>query len=155
MPLLAWIGFLWILASMSCLDRYGLAESAPGLTGLLAPDKIAHMCAYAVLTALAFRVGYGRRAPLVSAAPVFCAVLFSLLHGVAEEVHQVYVPGRMASAWDLLADGIGAAAMGLLLILWTDRPRGPSRVGLWLQALRGALPVRPRTSAGVVSARVE
>jgi len=55
---------------------------------------------------------------------------------LTDEVHQAYVVGRDASVWDLLADGTGGCLAGLFLVLWTDRPRGPSRVGDALSDLK-------------------
>ncbi|MBD3175515.1 MAG: hypothetical protein GF320_10050 [Armatimonadia bacterium] len=123
------MGFLWVMSAQPSLSAYGIRTGPSGWSGLLAPDKLAHIGAYAVLVLLAFRIPYGRRLPLLSRAPVFFAVAFALAHGLADEVHQVYVPGRMVSMWDLVADSIGAFGMGFVLVLWTDRPRGPSRVG--------------------------
>lgn len=129
MPLLAWMGFLWVMSAQPSLAPYGIRTGQPGWSGLLALDKLAHTGAYAILVLLAFRIPYGRRVPVLSHAPVLFAVVFALLHGLADEIHQAYVPGRMVSMWDLVADAIGAFGMGLFLVLWTDRPRGPSRVG--------------------------
>ncbi|GEM_PF-666936 len=129
MPVLAWMGFLWVMSAQPSLAPYGIRTGHPGWSGLLALDKLAHLGAYAVLVLLAFRIPYGRRVPVLSRAPVLFAVVFALLHGLADEIHQAYVPGRMVSMWDLVADAIGAFGMGLFLVLWTDRPRGPSRVG--------------------------
>ncbi len=129
MPVLAWTGLLWFMSLQPSLAPYGIHSGPSGWRGLVAPDKVAHIGAYAVLVLLTFRISYGRRLPILSRAPVCFAVIFALACGVAGEVHQAYVPGRMASMWDLVADAIGAFGMGLVLVLWTDRPRGPSRLG--------------------------
>jgi VanZ family protein len=36
------------------------------------------------------------------------SVLLSSLYGVTDELHQAFVPGRVASIGDLVADSIGA-----------------------------------------------
>lgn len=144
MPVLAWMGFLWVMSAQPSLAPYGLRTGPSGWAGLLAVDKLAHLGAYAVLVLLAFRIPYGRRVPVLSRAPVLFAVAFALAYGLADEVHQAYVPGRMASLWDLAADAIGAFGMGLVLVLWTDRPRGPSRLGDALARVRESL--RPRAA---------
>ena len=143
-PLLAWMGTLWVLSDQAHLGP------AARLWGLAEGDKIVHALAYAVLAALTFRLTSSRRVPLVYRAPVFVAVLSTVLYGVFDEIHQAYVPGRDASVWDVVADGVGACVMGLFLILWTDRPRGPSRVGKLLHNRPGTGP-----SQSGVPARVE
>jgi len=35
------------------------------------------------------------------------AILVSILYGVLDEVHQIFVPGRFCSFGDILADGVG------------------------------------------------
>jgi VanZ family protein len=89
-----WIAGIWFLSGR------------PGNeVGLPAPwDKLAHFCGYAVLGFLAARasgnswLGWGLAA----------------LYGGLDEVHQSFVPLRDASAWDWLADALGAAFGGLI-----------------------------------------
>ena len=143
MPLLAWMGTLWVLSDQAHLGP------AARLWGLVEGDKIVHGMAYAVLAWLTYRLTASRHVPLVYRAPVFAAVLCAILYGLADELHQAYVPGRDASVWDVAADGVGACAVGLFLILWTDRPRGPSRVGEFLHHRPGTRPSHPRVPARV------
>jgi len=35
------------------------------------------------------------------------AVLLGVLYGISDEIHQYYVPGRIMSFWDTVADGLG------------------------------------------------
>lgn len=35
------------------------------------------------------------------------AVIFGLLYGISDEIHQYYVPGRIMSLWDAVANGLG------------------------------------------------
>jgi VanZ family protein len=71
-------------------------------------DKLVHALAYGVLagTAIfAFPPATRRRRTL----PVGLAVIaFCILHGMADEFHQSFIPGRSASAGDLIADSIGS-----------------------------------------------
>jgi VanZ family protein len=84
-------------------------SSVPDLgTGLggwdLVLRKIAHAAEYAVLGALLARA-LGR--PGV-------AVLAGVLYAVSDEVHQVFVPGRLGSPIDVAIDAVGVVA-GVLL----------------------------------------
>ena len=126
-----WMVLLWALS-----DRHTLGPAA-SLWGFPCGDKVVHGCAYGVLATLVHHAIRSTRPPLLSLGPVFFAFVFALLYGLMDEVHQAYVPGRDASALDLLADAVGAAIVCLALILWTDRPRGPSRVGDWFRSRRG------------------
>lgn len=47
------------------------------------------------------------------------SLLISILYGISDEIHQMFVPMRTPDMMDLLADGIGA---GLFLIgVWSAR----------------------------------
>ena len=78
-------------------------------------DKLAHGLIYAVLAAAVLYIlpkkcllsKPGRTGVLV--------VFFCLLYGVTDEYHQSFIPGRVASPGDLIADTVGAA---VLVFLW-------------------------------------
>ena len=66
-------------------------------------DKVAHVCLYAVL---GVALGYAwSRAPRLMAHTLLIAI--GALYGVTDEVHQMYVPGRMADVRDWFADVAG------------------------------------------------
>jgi VanZ family protein len=100
-------------------DRFAcLAAAAAIMLGLLLMrshaiptgwDKLAHVCTFALITALLWH-GTAGGAPLV----VLGAVLaFGALH----EVHQLFLPGHTAELADFLADAAAAiAACGLLCL---------------------------------------
>ena len=88
--------------------------SFPGL------DKFLHALAYGLLAALWCRALAawpleGRPAAAIAAA----AAILAALYGLSDEIHQAFVPGRMADPWDWMADGfgavIGAAAWAMML----------------------------------------
>ncbi len=90
--------------------RSGL-ESA-GLS--LAAAKTLHLSGYALLAALAGTLPvprYGR---------VFLVGLL-VLHGVATEVVQTFVPNRTGKASDVLIDWVGIAVGALVAQIWTLR----------------------------------
>ena len=62
-------------------------------------DKVAHGIEYFIFTLL---VIYGwKRSPVIWI--VFALAMFAF----TDELHQFFVPGRMATAWDWLADMVG------------------------------------------------
>jgi VanZ family protein len=90
-----------------------------GLLDFLA-KKGGHVIGYALL-GLAY---LNALAPTGSFAPrtAWIAVLLATLYAVSDEIHQVYVPGRGASARDVMIDAAGAT-LGVSLRLWRQARR--------------------------------
>jgi VanZ family protein len=77
-------------------------------------DKVLHGIAYG---ALAFTVLFavpGREYRKSPWRVSLLVVLFCLLYGISDEFHQSFVPDRMPSILDLIADTAGAAAVVLI-----------------------------------------
>ena len=55
-----------------------------------------------------------------SANLIFFGAFLAFLYGLTDEIHQAFVPGREASALDVMADGAGAM-IGSRLFVWTRR----------------------------------
>lgn len=91
----------------------------PLAVGLFFPpwDKLAHMATFALI---------GCAAGIASGTQgwfrVACCVVGSFAVGAADEIHQVYLPGRSASWADLAADAAGgltgAALLHFIQALW-------------------------------------
>ncbi len=94
---------IWFLSSQSGLP---LPERIFGV------DKIAHCIAYATLAAAwALFFLAGKRSSAWSPRLIWVLAFgVSVGYGALDEFHQSFVPGRDASVFDLLADGLGAAA---------------------------------------------
>lgn len=105
LPVLLWMGLIFGLSSMSTLPHpeQGWLD--------LALSSLAHALLFGVLAALIARALGGRRRAWLA------AWLSAMVYALLDEWHQAFVPGRQPDAWDLAADGLGAAA------------------GLWLRAL--------------------
>jgi VanZ family protein len=107
LPLLACMAFITALSSRPSLP-------GPGERGSLLRDIFnygSHMFIYGALAGLAWRVLVHRAGNLpgwLAARPRLSAILFALLYGIGDEIHQSFVPGRTASPWDALADLLGA-----------------------------------------------
>lgn len=97
---LLWMIGIFVLSAQSTLPR----------TGGIPVDVIAiagHLVAYAVLAGL-IRIAVGdarrdRRADIL-------AVALATIYGLTDEFHQSFVPGRNASAFDVVVDLVGATA---------------------------------------------
>ncbi len=71
-------------------------------------DKIYHLIEYAGLGYLITRIlEQGWR--MVGWSMFVIALLLGITFAVSDEVHQMFIPGRCFSYWDIAADSIGAA----------------------------------------------
>ena len=81
-------------------------------------DKVMHFGAYFILAiTLAHAIypaGHKRR--------FWLALVIASLYGVSDEIHQMFVPGRDASALDWLADTSGAWLGAFLYLNFRKRP---------------------------------
>ena len=94
---LAYAGVIFYLSSRT----WGGAELFPH------SDKVIHLVIYAGLAALCFWALQGTS--LRGRSQLFpMAAVMAFLYGVTDELHQMTVPVREASAADLFFDGVGA-----------------------------------------------
>lgn len=106
LPLLAWILIIFGLSAI---------PNVPTIHFIIAPDKIVHASIYFVLCLLARRAFFEQdRFPWLKRHAIFSAILFTILYGIGDEIHQIYVPGRTPDIFDALADALG----GLLFVGW-------------------------------------
>jgi len=90
------------------------------------PDWSTHAAGYAVLAVLACRALAGGLRRPVTVRVAAGAVLISALYAVTDELHQSFVPGRTADAWDFLKDVVGAT-VGALACAWPRPEQGQRR----------------------------
>jgi VanZ family protein len=62
--------------------------------------------------------------PLQGRGSYWLPAVFTILFGISDEFHQMFVPSRDASVLDILADSVGAAA-GTMVALFISRFTGP------------------------------
>jgi len=110
---------LWMLVGFYMGVIFFLS-SQPEPLGISLPnglDKVVHLIEYAVLAVivlLSCKASGVKHYEIVS-------VIWASIYGLIDEVHQFYVPGRTASAGDLVADIIGAFLGVFLYRLWKNR----------------------------------
>jgi len=98
-PALAYMALIWWLSSIP------IELPLPSIPWR---DKVAHVIEYGILGILVARAVRGTWPTLGSARALLLAVAITAGWGYLDEVHQAFVPGRDANAFDLLADVIGA-----------------------------------------------
>jgi len=78
-------------------------------------DKLIHAAAYAMMAWLFWQslsgCWFNRPCLLAGSTVLFCS-----LYGISDEWHQSFVAGRDASAWDWLADTLGAIVLSGILL---------------------------------------
>lgn len=84
-------------------------------------DKLAHLVEFGILGYLAARAAYFSGVFWINARWVGLTVIFGLLFAASDEWHQLHVPGRFATVYDVLADAVGVV-VGLLIFLKSIRP---------------------------------
>jgi len=99
-----------------------LSSSIPGTSPLLKPfaghDKIVHTIVYFSLAFLTHRaLKYQSRFPSIARHAMLLSLLFAVLYGAADELHQLFVPSRSADIRDFMVDALGAVTCLLLLAL--------------------------------------
>jgi len=90
------MGFIFFLSSQSSVP---LPKWFPD------QDKLLHIILY---VPLGFLVAYGLAGSGLRKNIVLYASLLALVYGFTDEFHQLSVPGRNASVFDFIADGLGA-----------------------------------------------
>ncbi len=92
-----------------------------------APDWVLHAVAYGLLAVLVCRALAGGLARPLEPRWVILGVLITPLFGASDELHQMFVPGRMSEMRDLAADAAGA-------VIGAGIAYGGTRVGRLLAA---------------------
>jgi VanZ family protein len=104
-PAVVWAGLIFAISAMP-------GQALPPLPGLHS-DKLVHGAVYAVLGGLLWRAlartTTFNRLPLVAV-----TVALATLYGASDELHQLFVPGRMCDVADAVADAVGALTGSLV-----------------------------------------
>ena len=103
-----WAPVAVYIAAIFVVSAQPSAPLPPGVT-----DKEGHLAAYAGLAVLTARAFAGGLPALITVPAARSTLAVSIGHGIADEIHQSFVPGRSADALDVLADAAGAC-LGLL-----------------------------------------
>ena len=105
-----WMLLIFLLSSQSSLPTIRLFSGT---------DLLAHAVFYGVLCVLLAR---SLAPPRVTTwKRVLLLIILVTFYGITDEYHQLFVPGRHASLWDILADGLGAFLAATMLFWWDRR----------------------------------
>lgn len=107
LPVYIYVVGIFILSSMPDL-------SGPDL-GFSTQDKLYHFIFYMTFGYFVARSFSNQKLwPYIKKHYLIYAILFTALYGASDEIHQYFVPGRVFSILDMVADGLGAVAGGLI-----------------------------------------
>jgi len=111
LPVILWAGMIFFLSSIPDL-RSGL----PNIFDLIL-RKIAHSGEFGILAILLWRAILSlnfKQSKQSTANVIVIVIIIVILYAISDEIHQDFVPGRIASVTDVLIDSIGALT-GLLI----------------------------------------
>lgn len=118
-PAIAWAAAIFIQSSLSDI-------SAPEL-GFDMQDKVYHAIEYAILGFLLVRALRFQQNLFLQKHAGWLTFLIGSVYAISDEIHQMYVPGRMADASDAIADVVGVALVLITYFLIIRiRSRGKS-----------------------------
>lgn len=100
-PAIAWAAAIFIQSSLSDL-------SAPEL-GFDLQDKVYHAIEYAILGFLLVRALRFQQNLFLQKHAGWLTFFIGSAYAISDEIHQIYVPGRVADASDAIADIVGVA----------------------------------------------
>jgi VanZ family protein len=123
-PIRIYLPFLFWLITIFALSAYPKAIIPQ--SRYISWDKIAHLVEYAILGYLASRAAYFSGSRFLYSRWLWIGVLFGIIYAISDEYHQLYVPGRIGSPYDVVADSIGVL-LGVWLFRWSIQKKTAKR----------------------------
>ncbi len=116
-----WVYWFPVIMYMSLIFFMSAQSSFPIKPPLIPHiDKICHWIEFAGLGFLLVRAFANTQHPKVRQNALLLALIITILFGMSDEIHQLFVPCRQADMFDLIADTFGAV-FGILGFLFFDR----------------------------------
>ena len=81
-------------------------------------DQAIHPIEYTVLGILIVRALAGGLPARITLSTALLGIALTVAYGLTDEIHQMFVPGRVADWRDLVADAIGGAIAAAVCWLW-------------------------------------
>ena len=106
MPVVVYMGAIFFVSSLS---------NPPVPTN---SDKSLHWLAYLGLAVLIVRALAGGLPRRIGFGVALTTVVIAIVYGATDEVHQLFVPGRTADVFDLVADALGALVGTIACWAW-------------------------------------
>jgi VanZ family protein len=107
-PVLLYVTLIFTVSSIQNLK----VPDVPGLT-----DKLVHGAEYGVLGFLLVRALRGTNLLATSLSAALISILIGLVVGLADELYQAYVPGRISDPGDYAVDALGLVVSAALFLV--------------------------------------
>jgi len=120
LPVIAYAGLIFLLSSFPYFS-----EEAPPFIGY---DKLAHFIEYYFFGILICRWLLNNKTRLARRHALFMTMLIGICYAVSDEWHQSFIPGRVATSWDVLFDAAGIAAAVLTYRITMNRDSSLERI---------------------------
>jgi len=85
-------------------------------------DIVFHLLAYGLLAYSFCQALNGTWFGLVKAQVVLYSIIFCTTYGISDEYHQLFVPGRCCSGFDIFIDGLGGFLGSLFYLIRVNIP---------------------------------
>jgi len=108
LPIIIYMGLIFYFSSQSII----YADAALKEKGVFIGRWMLHIIEYAILSLLLYRALIKTKFKKYNFA---LAVIISVLYGLSDEIHQLFVLGRAFDVFDLIFDFIGAVLMQILI----------------------------------------
>src|SRR5512140_706722 len=96
-PAVVWAIVIFVLSSIP-------SDKIPTFA-LSIPDKLVHAAIFSVFCFLCYRAfRHQSRILTLARFPLTSSVLLTMIYGCTDEMHQLFVPGRSADLFDVVAD---------------------------------------------------
>ena len=106
LPVLLWASLIFYVSSIP-------GEDMPGL--LSGQDIILHILEFLVLSLLlSYAIKKSKFKNFEKNKAIILVILFCIIYAASDELHQFFVPGRICSVSDFIADSIGVVIGGFL-----------------------------------------
>jgi len=102
------LNLLWILVWMAVIFSASSTRGSDIPQAVSPYSYLFHFSVYVILGLLAYPFFSGWRRPVLG------ALLFCVLYGVSDELHQLFVPGRSFGVDDMLIDAAGGLVGALI-----------------------------------------
>ena len=106
-PGISWlllIVYMFVIFYFSSLPRIEIIEKSPDF---FIRDKLLHILEYSILGVLSYNAF--RHHELLNKKPFVYAIMFATIYGVTDELHQIFIPNRIFSLYDILANFFGSS----------------------------------------------
>ena len=117
LPAIGWVILILVGSSIP-------GKEIPDL-GFKPQDKVAHIIEFSILGFLLFRAFAQSSSTIFRKYALVWAGLLGIAWGIMDEVHQLFVPGRCASPYDVIADIVGIL-VGIAICLALGKRDEPS-----------------------------